>query len=176
MFKGLQTWPDSAMLTQPGETSVFSIMVLKMLPKNIIWWFFSTNLHTVPKTRLGKLCSPHSAVFPWFHQLPFMLHFHVAQSFLMYCITFPWCPVFAFCMSITCLWKLLYIVPCHSVIRFKGHTPLPKTLDAGARPARKRIEVHQLLGCSLELASYNLCAQKFPKCSQNKTKKHDTKI
>lgn len=99
MFKGLQTWPDSAMLTQPGETSVFSIMVLKMLPKNIIWWFFSTNLHTVPKTRLGKLCSPHSAVFPWFHQLPFMLHFHVAQSFLMYCITFPWCPVFAFCMS-----------------------------------------------------------------------------
>ena len=172
MFKGLQTRPDSAMLTQPGETSVFSIMVLKMLPKNIIWWFFPTNLHTVPKTRLGKLCSPHSAVFPWFHQLPFMLHFHVAQSFLMYCFTFPWCPVFAFCMSITCLWKLLYSsLPFCNTFQWSHTTPQNIGCWSGM-PASK-----EFLGCSLELASYNLCAQTsqmLPK--QNETKKTRQKI
>ena len=48
------------------------------------------------------------------------------------------------------------------------HSPKHWMLELGR--LRKRIEVHQLLGCSLELASYNLCAQNFPKCSQNNKK------
>ena len=100
---------------------------------------FSTNLHTVPKTRLGKLCSPHSAVFPWFHQLPFMLHFHVAQSFFIdllfhFSVMSSFCGLYLYHLSLKATIEFLVI----HVIRFNGHTPLPKTLDAGARPASKK--------------------------------------